>query len=146
MNKGPAETAALISHVVGEHGQVTSVEVDAVVAEHAAGNLREAGCRPRLLVGDGAEGCPDFAPFDRVHVTCGIRRVPYPWVEQVRPGGERDHQVYQLGDRSLWDELVDAYFRWVSWGEPGHERFGWTVSQDGGHSIWLDSPERVLTP
>ncbi|PRX64691.1 hypothetical protein B0I32_10852 [Nonomuraea fuscirosea] len=37
---------------------------------------------------------------------------------------------------------MDAYFRGVSWGE----RFGMTVSPEGGQSIWLDSPERVLTP
>ncbi|MDF5752425.1 hypothetical protein [Spongiactinospora sp. TRM90649] len=185
-----------------------------------------------LVIGDGADGCPGRALFDRVHVTCGIRRVPYTWVEQTRPGGiivlpwcpefgtdhalrltvmpdgtahgrfpgfasympirsqrmpawhaddrtghrsttridprtigdapagadlaraaisglrafaEDDYgyrlwvvdtetpsrwaavtyqtgadefEVYQLGDRAVWDEVTDAYFRWVAWGEP----------------------------
>ncbi|GAA1640909.1 hypothetical protein GCM10009733_042460 [Nonomuraea maheshkhaliensis] len=71
---------------------------------------------------------------------------PGRWAAATHRPGERDHQVYQMGDRPLWDELVDACFRWVSWGGPGHERFGLTVSPDGGQSIWLDSPERVLAP
>lgn len=71
---------------------------------------------------------------------------PGRWAAAVHRLGERERQVYQVGDRSLWEELVDAYFRWVSWGEPGHERFGMTVSPEGGQSIWLGSPERVLTP
>ena len=84
---GTGWTAALLSHLVGDQGEVTSIEVDTAVAEQAAKNLGEAGFQPRLLVGDGALGCTDFAPYDRVHVTCGIRHVPYAWVEQSRPGG-----------------------------------------------------------
>ena len=84
---GTGWTAALLSHLVGE-GNVTSIDVDPVVAEQAAKNLSAAGVHPHLIVGDGAAGCPERAPFDRVHVTCGIRVVPYAWVEQCRPGGE----------------------------------------------------------
>ncbi|WP_052422810.1 hypothetical protein [Nonomuraea candida] len=83
---GTGWTAALISHLVGGHGRVTSVEVDAAVAGQAAKNLAAIGCSPVLLVGDGALGCPDGAPYDRVHVTCGLRRVPYALVAQARPG------------------------------------------------------------
>ncbi|MGW6502987.1 methyltransferase domain-containing protein [Nonomuraea angiospora] len=263
---GTGWTAALLSHLVGVHGSVTSIEVDSSVAEQAAKNLSDAGFQPRLLVGDGALGCADGKPYDRVHVTCGIRRVPYAWVEQCRPGGvivapfcpgvgddfalrlvvmpggiahgrflgfasymmmrsqrkprtkaaqrqedkhwletridprtvayaptgaglaisaltgltsvyadDRDedgelfrlwlsdpadpyswgtvewrpntdeYEVYQVGGRPLWDEVTDAYFRWVSWGEPGRERFGMTVTPEG-QRIWLDAPERTLVP
>ncbi|QYC45902.1 Protein-L-isoaspartate O-methyltransferase [Nonomuraea coxensis DSM 45129] len=83
---GTGYTAALLCHLVGAHGSVTSVEVDAGVAEQAARNLAAVGVRPRLVVGDGAAGVPGRAPYDRVHVTCGIRHVPYAWVEQCRPG------------------------------------------------------------
>ncbi|MCA2189371.1 hypothetical protein [Nonomuraea cavernae] len=69
---GTGWTCVLLSHLVGEGG-VTSVEVDPAVAGQAAGNLREAGVHPHLIVGDGAAGCPERAPFDRVHVTCGVR-------------------------------------------------------------------------
>ncbi|MGW4410450.1 methyltransferase domain-containing protein [Nonomuraea sp. NPDC004702] len=255
---GTGWTAALISHVIGEHGKVTSIEVDPVVAEQAAKHLAAAGVQPHLVVGDGTAGCSWGALFDRVHVTCAITTVPYAWVEQARPGGvivapfspgvgdefalrlvvtpdsgavgrfpgyasymplraqrgishvpddgsgqyqptrvhprtiglapsgaglamsaltglrshvsreeerfvvyvldpedpgcwaaavhrygQLDHLVYQVGDRPLWDEMTDAYFRWVSWGEPDRSRFGLTVDPEGQY-IWLDSPDNVI--
>ncbi|MFG1704966.1 methyltransferase domain-containing protein [Nonomuraea sp. M3C6] len=260
---GTGWTAALLSHLVGEDN-VTSIEVDKAVGEQAAKNLAAAGVQPYLVVGDGAHGCPSRAPFDRVHVTCGIQTVPSTWVEQSRPGavmvlpyrpgfgtghalrlivmpdgtahgrfpgfadymmmrsqrrapgqsarrsedkhylttdidprtiayappgadlaiaaltglashgsaepdedGElyrlwlsdpgnpyswavvdwrpdaEEYEIYQVGARPLWDEVVDAYFRWVSWGEPGRDRFGMSVTPDG-QRIWLDSADRIV--
>ncbi|GGP15422.1 methyltransferase domain-containing protein [Nonomuraea glycinis] len=83
---GTGWTAALLCHLAGE-ANVTSVEVDPSLAEAAAKNLAAAGLRPHLIVGDGADGAAERAPFDRVHVTCAVRTVPYAWVEQCRPGG-----------------------------------------------------------
>lgn len=83
---GSGWTAALLSSVVGEQN-VTSVEVDASVAKQAAANLEAAGFAPNLIIGDGATVLPDGGPFDRVHVTCAVRAIPYAWVELTRPGG-----------------------------------------------------------
>jgi protein-L-isoaspartate O-methyltransferase len=83
---GTGWTAALLSQRVGEKN-VTSIEIDPMVAQDAAKNLGDAGFQPRLVIGDGADGRPEGAPYDRVHVTCGVRAVPYAWVEQSRPGG-----------------------------------------------------------
>ncbi|MFC4013243.1 methyltransferase domain-containing protein [Nonomuraea purpurea] len=184
---GTGWTAALLSHLVGEHGSVTSIEVDAKVADQAGKNLATAGTHPQLIIGDGAHGHAGRAPYDRVHVTCGIRTVPHAWIEQSRPGAvivlpycpgfgdghdedgalyrlwladpadpyswgtvrwrpdAEEYEVYQVGDRPLWDEVTDAYFRWVSWGEPGRDRFGMTVTPEG-QRIWLDDPERGRLP
>jgi protein-L-isoaspartate(D-aspartate) O-methyltransferase len=68
---------------------------------------------------------------------------PGSWaVVDWRPGVE-EYEVFQVGDRPLWDEVTAAYFRWVSWGEPGRGRFGMTVTADG-QRVWLDDPERML--
>lgn len=83
---GTGWTAALLSHRLGEK-HVTSIEVDPDVAEAASRNLHSAGFSPRLIVGEGADGRPEGAPYDRVHVTCGVREIPYRWVAQTRPGG-----------------------------------------------------------
>ncbi|MEV0236620.1 methyltransferase domain-containing protein [Nonomuraea sp. NPDC050786] len=83
---GTGWTAALLGRLVGQTGSVTSVEPDAAVAEQAAKNLAAAGAMPHLVVGDGAAGCPERAPYDGVHVTYAVRIVPYAWVAQARPG------------------------------------------------------------
>jgi protein-L-isoaspartate(D-aspartate) O-methyltransferase len=67
--------------------EVTTIEVDPGIAAQAAANLKTAGYAPRLINGDGTAGCPEHAPYDRVHATCAVAQVPYAWVEQTRPGG-----------------------------------------------------------
>lgn len=81
---GTGWTAALLTSMGAE---VTTVEVDPGVATQAAVNLKTVAGAPRLIVGDGAAGCPENAPYDRVHSTCAVVRVPCAWVEQTRPGG-----------------------------------------------------------
>jgi protein-L-isoaspartate O-methyltransferase len=83
---GTGWTAALLCHVVGAEN-VTTVEVDSEVLARARENLKAAGYVPRLIWDDGAKGWPQGAPYDRIHVTCGIADVPYEWVSQTRPGG-----------------------------------------------------------
>lgn len=83
---GTGWTAALLSRMVGAEN-VTSVEIDPSVSTQAAENLKEVGLSPRLVVGDGAEGWAEEAPFDRVHASCGVSHVPHAWVRQTRPGG-----------------------------------------------------------
>jgi protein-L-isoaspartate(D-aspartate) O-methyltransferase len=83
---GTGWTAALLAHQLGD-AQVVSVEVDPAVAQAARRNLTRAGCRPLVVTGDGADGYPPGAPYDRVIATCSVQTVPYAWVEQSRPGG-----------------------------------------------------------
>ncbi|GAA2264312.1 methyltransferase domain-containing protein [Nonomuraea roseoviolacea subsp. roseoviolacea] len=83
---GTGWTAAMLAWRLGED-QVVTIEVDPSVAAAAGNNLREAGLHPTVLIGDGALGAPDHAPYDRLHVTCGVREIPWAWVEQTRPGG-----------------------------------------------------------
>lgn len=252
---GTGWTAGLLAHALGAEN-VTSIEVDAGLTARAAANLKRAGYAPELITGDGAEGDADRAPYDRVHVTCGIATVPFAWVAQTRLGGiivapwmpgfghgymlrltvigdeavgrfhddcdymllrsQRrpvgdDHgtdrisdtwldprrvayapagakiavagmlpgvsatwaeeegggfrvwlrdaagraqvqyhpdykrpAVIQEGARDLWDEVRDAYLTWVSWGEPGRERFGLTVGPDE-QTLWLDTPQNPVS-
>ena len=42
---------------------------------------------PRLAYGDGYKGMPNFAPFDKVLITCGAPNVPEALIEQLRVGG-----------------------------------------------------------
>ncbi|WP_240487291.1 methyltransferase domain-containing protein [Actinomadura flavalba] len=83
---GTGWTAGLLAWRLGDES-VTSVEIDAGVVREARANLRDAGLGPGVVEGDGADGWEAGAPYDRVHVTCGVREVPYAWIRQTRPGG-----------------------------------------------------------
>jgi protein-L-isoaspartate(D-aspartate) O-methyltransferase len=84
---GTGWTAALLSDRLGDHA-VTTVEVDHALTEQAHAALDAAGFRPTVICGDGAEGYPPNAPYDRVLATCAIGSVPVAWIEQSRPGGQ----------------------------------------------------------
>ncbi|GAB3214035.1 methyltransferase domain-containing protein [Marinactinospora endophytica] len=79
--------AALLGELTGAPETVTTVEIDAALAERARSVLRDIGHHPRVVVGDGALGHPATAPFDRVLATCAVARVPAPWIDQTREGG-----------------------------------------------------------
>ncbi|MDA0565263.1 ATP-grasp peptide maturase system methyltransferase [Streptomonospora sp. S1-112] len=83
---GSGYSTALMCDRLGDD-KVTSVEVDPAVAAGAAAALRRAGHAPRLVIGDGLDGAPAHAPYDRVIATCSVRRVPRAWLDQTRPGG-----------------------------------------------------------
>ncbi|MFH8807960.1 methyltransferase domain-containing protein [Streptomyces hygroscopicus] len=259
---GTGWNAALLAHRLGSVNVVT-VEVDEAVAASARAALERFGLRAKVVHGDGFRGHPEGAPYDRVIATCGLRSIPFAWVEQTRPGGvivapwgthfshqdavarlvvskdgeqasglftgpvefmklrsqrrppvvhaeyvpgrvadgdetstkiteeefvrekfnahrfalglrvpdccqvvayKRDGarpvwfyglsdrswacamfhdgaeaRVWQGGPRRLWDEVEEAHRWWVGHGEPGHSRFGLTVTSDG-HQAWLDKP------
>ncbi len=82
---GTGWNAALLAYRLGPDNVVT-VEVDPVVAEEARRRLDAVDLLPVSVVGDGAQGYPDGAPYERIIATCGLSRVPYAWVEQARSG------------------------------------------------------------
>ncbi|MEV6326564.1 methyltransferase domain-containing protein [Streptomyces sp. NPDC051909] len=83
---GTGWNAGLLAHVAGP-GNVTTVEVDAALASEAGERLRKEAAPVDVIAGDGAEGYPADAPYDRLVATCSVRSVPRPWVDQVKPGG-----------------------------------------------------------
>jgi len=85
---GTGFNAALLDHIVGERGSVTSVDLDADTVERARENLDAAGCHDVVLVtGDGALGHPDHAPYDRIIATVGVWDLAPAWRDQLAPGG-----------------------------------------------------------
>ncbi|MGW4706001.1 methyltransferase domain-containing protein [Streptomyces sp. NPDC004285] len=82
---GTGYHAALLCHRLGE-GHVTTVDLDEEIAEAARTHLAAVGYRPAVLAADGARGCPERAPYDRIVATCAVPSVPYSWLAQCRPG------------------------------------------------------------
>lgn len=83
---GTGWNAALLCQRLGSENVMT-VEVDEANARDARERIRGAGFHPMCIVGDGAEGHPPEAPYDRVIATCSIGSVPLTWIEQAHPGG-----------------------------------------------------------
>lgn len=80
--------AAYIAELVGEAGEVTTMDIDPFVIDRAKRFLPEAGYgRVNVVLADGEFGAPKHAPFDRIVVTVGAWDIPAAWWEQLAPGG-----------------------------------------------------------
>jgi len=71
---GTGYNAALLSHIVGSAGQVTSVDVDPELARAARRALRDAGVRATVVSGDGRDGHHGRAPYRGRPGGCRSRR------------------------------------------------------------------------
>ncbi|MEU6997313.1 methyltransferase, FxLD system [Nonomuraea sp. NPDC046570] len=80
--------AALMAELVGEEGEVTSVDIDPEVIDRARRCLAEAGyARVRAVLADAEDGVPEHAPYDRVIVTVAAWDIPPAWVDQLAEDG-----------------------------------------------------------
>jgi protein-L-isoaspartate(D-aspartate) O-methyltransferase len=70
-------------------GHVYTVEIIEALVQRARGNVERTGYADRVtaVLGDGGEGLPSSAPFDRIYVTAAAPDVPKPLIEQLKPGG-----------------------------------------------------------
>lgn len=85
---GTGYNAAIMQHIVGEAGTVTTVELDLEVAEEARNNLqRIAAGSIRVVTGDGAAGYAPRAAYDRIIATVGMWDIPAAWERQLKPDG-----------------------------------------------------------
>ncbi|MBW1604523.1 methyltransferase domain-containing protein [Streptomyces sp. JJ66] len=82
---GTGYNAAWLSHRLGAE-KVTSVEWDEGVLASARASLARAGLHPTTVLGDGRQGHPPRAPYDRVLCTCTMRDIPAAWLTQCPTG------------------------------------------------------------
>jgi protein-L-isoaspartate(D-aspartate) O-methyltransferase len=86
---GSGYGAAVAREVVGDSGQVTSIEIDPLTYAFARQNLERAGYADIVLVvGDGGLGYAPRAPYDRIAVTAACAEIPPPLVAQLTLGGQ----------------------------------------------------------
>jgi len=85
---GTGYNAAVLAELVGEHGRVITLDIDAEIAEEATGRLESCGYgRAVVHVGDGWEGWPADAPYDRIELTASAFDLSPAWSEQLTDGG-----------------------------------------------------------
>ncbi|PYM90257.1 MAG: methyltransferase, FxLD system [Candidatus Rokuibacteriota bacterium] len=85
---GTGYNAALMAHLVGSAGEVTTIDLDEDLVDGARAHLASAGFdRVRVELGDGALGCPAAAPFDRIILTVGAWDISPAWRRQLGRNG-----------------------------------------------------------
>lgn len=119
--------------VLAELGaRVVSVERHAPLAERARGLLEHLGIDSvEIYVGDGTEGWPAEAPYDRIIVTAGAPNVPQPLLDQLAAPGRMVIPVgpAELQSLMLIEKLSDGCVTSTSHGDcvfvPLIGKYGW---------------------
>lgn len=85
---GSGYNAAIMAHIVGDTGNVVTVDIDQDIVDEAAANLSKTGFgNVTCVCGDGFKGVPTGQPYDRIIVTVGAYDVSPHWVDQLKDGG-----------------------------------------------------------
>jgi protein-L-isoaspartate(D-aspartate) O-methyltransferase len=85
---GTGYNAALMDYLVGDRGQVVTLDIDPDVVENACQHLLTAGCdRVQVICADGGFGYPAAAPYNRIILTVGAGDISPAWQQQLKPNG-----------------------------------------------------------
>ena len=85
---GSGYNAAVMAELVGETGNVYSIERIGELVDFARKNLREAGYNNvEVILDDGSLGYSGEAPYDRICVTAAAPGTPHPLLDQLKAGG-----------------------------------------------------------
>jgi protein-L-isoaspartate(D-aspartate) O-methyltransferase len=85
---GTGYNAALLAHMTGPTGHVTTIDIDPAVTGAARQALDATGHQHvQVITGDGLLGDPQRRSYDRIIVTVGAWDLPPAWWEQLAAGG-----------------------------------------------------------
>lgn len=86
---GSGYHAAVMAEIIGPEGHIYSVERVPELVSQAREALKRAGILNVTVVeGDGSNGLPEHAPYDRISVAATAPAVPEPLKEQLKVGGK----------------------------------------------------------
>ena len=114
---GTGYNAGLMAHLVGDSGQVTTIDIDEDLVESARDHLTAAGLSAVTAVcRDGGLGYPDHAPYDRIVLTVGAWDIVPAWWKQLKPGGRLllPLEVRGGGQKSVAFDQIDDYLESAS--------------------------------
>ncbi|HAL94604.1 MAG TPA: protein-L-isoaspartate O-methyltransferase [Chitinophagaceae bacterium] len=74
----------------------------------------------KFFYGDGYQGLPTFAPFDKILITAAAPQIPFALLEQLRPGGwmvvpvgegniQQMKKITKLSDGATREEIFDEF-------------------------------------
>ncbi|MFF0097729.1 methyltransferase, FxLD system [Micromonospora sp. NPDC005257] len=111
---GTGYNAALLAVLASDDGRVVTIDVDEDLVDGARKHLAAAGVTTAdVVLGDGALGYPDGAPYDRIIATVGAYETPTAWLEQLAPDGRLVVPLRLRGaaSRSIIFERYDGGWR-----------------------------------
>ncbi|MEX5712512.1 methyltransferase, FxLD system [Parafrankia sp. FMc6] len=109
---GTGYTTALLAHLIGKGGHVTTLDIDPDITAAARDTLTATGHTAiTAITGDGRHGHPDGAPYHRI-VAAGTWDIPAAWWDQLTRGGRLvvplrlRGQSYSIGFAHRGDRMV----------------------------------------
>lgn len=98
---GSGYNAALIAEIIGERGELFTIESIRELADFGRENLERTGhSQVHVIVGDGTCGYEKEAPWDRILVTACAPKLPKPLIQQLKTNGKLaaplgEHYMFQ---------------------------------------------------
>jgi len=119
IGSGSGWTTALLAQIVGEKGKIISVEIVPELKEFGEKNVAKYGFIEKGIVktvsGDGSNGYPEEAPFDKIIASASASSIPAAWKEQIKIGGKI---VAPVGS-SIWTILKKSETEFEEIEHPG---------------------------
>ena len=119
VGSGVGYTVAVLAEIVGAK-RVHAVDIDRHLVLDARRNLRTAGYEAVLVdCRDGADGFPEYAPFDRILASAAAPKVPDMLTRQLKKGGVLvmpvDEKIVHLKKKAdgTYDRKEKEGFRFV---------------------------------
>jgi len=86
---GSGYHAAIVSKLIGNKGQIYTIERYEKLVKFAKQNLQNADVKNVIVKkGDGSIGLSKHAPYDRIYVTCAAPSIPEPLINQIKDNGK----------------------------------------------------------
>lgn len=86
---GSGYNAALIAEIIGEEGELYTIERLEEIAEVGRKNLKKTGYdRVNVIIGDGTKGYPEESPWDKIIVTACAPEIPDSLIDQLEIEGK----------------------------------------------------------
>jgi protein-L-isoaspartate(D-aspartate) O-methyltransferase len=86
---GSGYHAAIVAKIIEPKGHIYTIERHKNLAEKAKQNLKNTNIKNvTVKIGDGSEGLEEYAPYDRIYVTCAAPIIPQPLIEQLKDPGK----------------------------------------------------------
>ena len=85
---GTGWNAALIGHIVGSNGQVTSIDIQSDVTRRARKHIKKLGAKNvEIITCDGMQGWKIQSPYNRIVTTVNSPDISPHWINQLKTNG-----------------------------------------------------------